>query len=210
MDSLKARGQIIVMDATYRSNALDTALRWFGKFDREIDIGVTDEIGRLEILRIHTKNMKLAEDVDLQKIVHDTHGYVGADLAQLATETGLQCLREKMDVIDIEDETIDAAILDSMAVTNDHFQTALGQTNPSSLSETVVEVPNVQLEDIVGLENVKKSLQEMILYPLDHPDKYVKFGLNPSHGVLFYSPPGCGRTLMVKAIATECSSNLYQ
>jgi transitional endoplasmic reticulum ATPase len=151
--------------------------------------------------------MKLAEDVDLQKVAHETHGYVGADLAQLATEAGLQCLREKMDVIDIEDETIDAAILDSMAVTNDHFMTALGQTNPSSLRETVVEVPNVQWEDIGGLEEVKKSLQEMILYPLDHPDKYVKFGLNPSHGVLFYGPPGCGKTLMAKAIATECSSN---
>ena len=125
----------------------------------------------------------------------------------MATEAGLRCLREKMDVIDIEDETIDAAILDSMAVTNDHFQTALGQTNPSSLRETVVEVPNVQWEDIGGLEDVKKSLQEMILYPLDHPDKYVKFGLNPSHGVLFYGPPGCGKTLMAKAIATECSSN---
>ena len=207
MDGLKARGQVIVMGATNRPNALDTALRRFGRFDREIDIGVPDETGRLEILRIHTKNMKLAEDVDLQKVAHDTHGYVGADLAQLATEAGLQCLREKMDVIDIEDETIDAAILDSMAVTNDHFMTALGQTNPSSLRETVVEVPNVQWEDIGGLEEVKKSLQEMILYPLDHPDKYVKFGLNPSHGVLFYGPPGCGKTLMAKAIATECSSN---
>ena len=207
MDGLKARGQVIVMGATNRPNALDTALRRFGRFDREIDIGVPDETGRLEILRIHTKNMKLAEDVDLQKVAHDTHGYVGADLAQLATEAGLQCLREKMDVIDIEDETIDAAILDSMAVTNEHFQAALGQTNPSSLRETVVEVPNVQWEDIGGLEDVKKSLQEMILYPLDHPDKYVKFGLNPSHGVLFYGPPGCGKTLMAKAIATECSSN---
>ena len=180
MDGLKARGQVIVMGATNRPNALDTALRRFGRFDREIDIGVPDETGRLEILRIHTKNMKLAEDVDLQKVAHDTHGYVGADLAQLATEAGLQCLRD---------------------------QTALGQTNPSSLRETVVEVPNVQWEDIGGLEDVKKSLQEMILYPLDHPDKYVKFGLNPSHGVLFYGPPGCGKTLMAKAIATECSSN---
>ena len=150
MDGLKARGQVIVMGATNRPNALDAALRRFGRFDREIDIGVPDETGRLEILRIHTKNMKLAEDVDLQKVAHDTHGYVGADLAQLATEAGLQCLREKMDVIDIEDETIDAAILDSMAVTNDHFQEDLRKTNPSSLRETVGEVPNVQWEDIGG------------------------------------------------------------
>jgi transitional endoplasmic reticulum ATPase len=207
MDGLKARGQVIVIGATNRPNALDTALRRFGRFDRELDIGVPDETGRLEILRIHTKNMKLSEDCDLTKIAHDTHGYVGADLAQLCTEAGLQCIREKMDIIDIEDEKIDAAILDSMAVTNDHFVHALGQTNPSSLRETVVEVPNVQWEDIGGLEDVKRSLQEMILYPLDHPDKYIKFGLNPSHGVLFYGPPGCGKTLMAKAIATECSSN---
>ena len=139
--------------------------------------------------------------------MHKIHGYVGEDLVQLATKAALQCLREKMDVIDIEDETIDAAILDSMAVTNDHFQTALGQTNPLSLREDVEEVPNVQWEDIGGLEDVKKSLHEMILYPLYHPDKYVKFGLNSSHGVLFYGNPGCGKTLMAKAIATECSSN---
>lgn len=207
MDGLKSRGQVIVMGATNRPNSIDGALRRFGRFDREIDIGVPDETGRLEILRIHTKNMKLSEDVDLQKVAHDTHGYVGADLAQLCTEAGLACLREKMDIIDIEDETIDTAILDSMAVTDAHFLQALGQTNPSSLRETVVEVPNVQWDDIGGLEEVKRSLQEMILYPLDHPDKFVKFGLNPSHGVLFYGPPGCGKTLLAKAVATECSSN---
>ena len=140
MDGLKARGQVVVIGATNRPNSIDTALRRFGRFDREIDIGVPDETGRMEILRIHTKNMKLAEDVDLAAIAKDTHGYVGADLAQLCTEAGLQCIREKMDVIDIEDEKIDAAILDSMAVTNDHFKHSLGNTNPSSLRETIVEV----------------------------------------------------------------------
>jgi transitional endoplasmic reticulum ATPase len=207
MDGLKSRGQVIVIGATNRPNSIDGALRRFGRFDRELDIGVPDETGRMEVLRIHTKNMKLAEDVDLAKIAKDTHGYVGADLAQLCTEAGLQCIREKMDIIDIEDEKIDAAILDAMAVTNDHFKHALGNTNPSSLRETVVEVPNVSWEDIGGLEEVKKSLQEMILYPLEHPDKYLKFGMNPSRGVLFYGPPGCGKTLLAKAIATECSSN---
>ena len=207
MDGLKSRGQVVVIGATNRPNSIDGALRRFGRFDRELDIGVPDETGRMEILRIHTKNMKLSEDVDLAKVAKDTHGYVGADLAQLCTEAGLQCIREKMDIIDIEDDKIDAAVLDSMAVTNEHFRHALGQTNPSSLRETVVEVPNVQWEDIGGLEDVKKSLQEMILYPLDHPDKFLKFGMNPSRGVLFYGPPGCGKTLMAKAIATECSSN---
>jgi transitional endoplasmic reticulum ATPase len=207
MDGLKSRGQVIVIGATNRPNSIDGALRRFGRFDRELDIGCPDETGRMEVLRIHTKNMKLAEDVDLAKIAHETHGYVGADLAQLCTEAGLQCIREKMDIIDIEDEKIDAAILDAMAVTNEHFKHALGNTNPSSLRETVVEVPNVSWEDIGGLEDVKKSLQEMILYPLEHPDKYLKFGMNPSRGVLFYGPPGCGKTLLAKAIATECSSN---
>ena len=112
-----------------------------------------------------------------------------------------------MDIIDIEDDTIDAAVLDAMAVTNEHFKHALKQTNPSSLRETIVEVPNVSWDDVGGLDEVKKSLQEMILYPLDHPDKFLKFGMNPSRGILFYGPPGCGKTLLANAIATECSSN---
>jgi transitional endoplasmic reticulum ATPase len=207
MDGLKSRGQLIVMGATNRPNSIDAALRRFGRFDRELDIGVPDETGRMEVLRIHTKNMKLADDVDLAKIAKNTHGFVGADLAQLCTEAGLQCIREKMDIIDIEDEKIDAAILDSMAVTNDHFKHAEGTTNPSSLRETVVEVPNVAWDDIGGLEDTKRQLQEMIAYPLEHPDLYLKFGMNPSKGVLFYGPPGCGKTLLAKAIATECSSN---
>lgn len=207
MDGVNSRKQVIVIGATNRPNSIDGALRRFGRFDRELDIGVPDETGRMEILRIHTKNMKLSEDVDLSKVAKDTHGFVGADLAQLCTEAGLQCIREKMDIIDIEDDKIDAEILNSMAVTNDHFMHALGTTNPSSLRETVVEVPNVSWEDIGGLEEVKQQLQEMILYPLEHPDKFLKFSMNPSRGILFYGPPGCGKTLLAKAIATECSSN---
>eukprot|EP00347_Sterkiella_histriomuscorum_P021975 403332118 len=207
MDGLKGRGHVVVIAATNRPNALDPALRRFGRFDREIDIGVPDEVGRMEVLRIHTKNMKLSEDVDLAEIAKTTHGYVGADLAALCTEAALQCIREKMDLIDIEDETIDAEILDAMAVTNEHFRFAQGQTNPSSLRETVVEIPNVTWDDIGGLEDVKKNLQEMILYPIEHPDKFHKFGMQPSKGVLFYGPPGCGKTLLAKAVAHECSSN---
>ena len=207
MDGLKGRGHVVVIAATNRPNSLDPALRRFGRFDREIDIGVPDEVGRMEVLRIHTKNMKLSEDVDLAEIAKQTHGYVGADLAALCTEAALQCIREKMDLIDIEDETIDAEILDAMAVTNEHFRFAMGQTNPSSLRETVVEVPDVTWDDIGGLEDVKKNLQEMILYPIEHPDKFHKFGMQPSKGVLFYGPPGCGKTLLAKAVAHECSSN---
>jgi len=207
MDGIKGRGQVICIAATNRPNSIDPALRRFGRFDREIDIGVPDEIGRMEILRIHTKNMKLSPDVDLSTIAKETHGFVGADMAQLCTESALQCIREKMDIIDIEDETIDAQVLDAMAVTQDHFRHALGACNPASLRETVVEVPDVKWEDIGGLEEVKKNLQEMILYPIDHPDKFQKFGMQPSKGVLFYGPPGCGKTLLAKAVANECSAN---
>eukprot|EP00917_Polyrhabdina_sp_WS-2016_P016206 GHVP01035152.1.p1 GENE.GHVP01035152.1~~GHVP01035152.1.p1 ORF type:complete len:790 (+),score=171.10 GHVP01035152.1:4056-6425(+) len=207
MDGLKGRGQVVVIAATNRQNSIDPALRRFGRFDREIDIGVPDDNGRLEILRIHTRNMKLAPDVQLQDLSANSHGFVGADLAQLCTEAALCCIREKMDLFDLEDETIDSDVLASMAVTQDHFNSALGQCNPSSLRETVVEVPNVRWDDIGGLEDVKRNLQEMILYPIEHPEKFEKFGMSPSRGVLFYGPPGCGKTLMAKAVASECSAN---
>jgi transitional endoplasmic reticulum ATPase len=207
MDGMKGRNNVVVIAATNRPNTIDTALRRFGRFDRELDIGVPDDNGRLEVLRIHTKNMKLSDNVQLQTLAANTHGYVGADLAQLCTEAALMCIREKMEFIDLEEDTIDAEILDSMCVTMDHFNSAMGQCNPSSLRETVVEVPNIKWDDIGGLEDVKRNLQEMILYPIDHPDKFEKFGMTPSRGVLFYGPPGCGKTLLAKAVASECSAN---
>uniref|UniRef100_A0A7R9WC16 AAA+ ATPase domain-containing protein n=1 Tax=Pseudictyota dubia TaxID=2749911 RepID=A0A7R9WC16_9STRA len=207
MDGLKQRASVVVIGATNRPNAMDAALRRFGRFDREIDIGVPDENGRLEVFRIHTRNMKLDEDVDPEAIARETHGFVGADIAALCTEAAMQCIREKMDLIDIEDEQIDAEILDSMAVNQDHFRHALGVSNPSSLRETVVEVPNVTWDDIGGLEDVKRDLKELVQYPVEHPEKFEKFGMSPSKGVLFYGPPGCGKTLMAKAVANECQAN---
>lgn len=124
MDGVKGRGQVVCIGATNRPNSIDPALRRFGRFDREIDIGVPDEVGRMEILRIHTKNMKLADDVDLASIAKDTHGFVGSDLAALCSEAALQCIREKMDIIDIDDDTIDAEVLEALSVTNDHFKFA--------------------------------------------------------------------------------------
>merc|ERR1711920_260154 len=138
MDGMKGRSQTVVIGATNRPNTIDAALRRFGRFDREFDIGVPDDNGRLEILRIHTKNMKLAPDVKLEDISSNTHGFVGADLAQLCTEAALTCIREKMDLIDLEEETIDAEILDAMAVSQEHFTQAMGSCNPSSLRETVM------------------------------------------------------------------------
>ncbi len=194
MDGLKSRASVVVIGATNRPNSIDAALRRFGRFDREIDIGVPDENGRLEILRIHTRNMKLADDVDLESISKQTHGHVGADLAALCTEAAMQCIREKMDLIDMEGDTIDAEVLSSMAVTMEHFKFSLGQSNPSSLRETVVEVPNTSWADIGGLEDVKRELRELVQYPVEHPELYEKFGMSPPHGVLFYGPPGCGKT----------------
>jgi len=207
MDGIKSRAQVIVIAATNRPNSIDGALRRFGRFDREIDIGIPDATGRLEIARIHTKNMKLDSDVDLESIANETHGYVGSDIAQLCTEAALQCIREKMDIIDLEDESIDAEVLESMSVSQEHFRTALGTSNPSALRETVVEVPNVTWEDIGGLEDVKRELRETVQYPVEHPEKFLKFGMQPSKGVLFYGPPGCGKTLLAKAIANECQAN---
>ncbi|KAG1680688.1 Transitional endoplasmic reticulum ATPase [Nymphon striatum] len=207
MDGLKQRSHVIVMAATNRPNSIDAALRRFGRFDREVDIGIPDATGRLEILRIHTKNMKLAEDVDLEQVAAETHGHVGADLAALCSEAALQQIREKMDLIDLEDDQIDAEVLNSLAVTQENFRWALGKSSPSALRETIVEVPNVTWEDIGGLANVKKELQELVQYPVEHPEKFLKFGMTPSKGVLFYGPPGCGKTLLAKAIANECQAN---
>ena len=207
MDGLKSRAQVIVMAATNRPNTIDAALRRFGRFDREIDIGIPDDIGRLEIMRIHTKNMKLDADVDLEKIAKECHGYVGADVAQLCTEAAMQCIREKMSVIDWDDDTIDAEVLAAMAVTMEHFRDAMGKTNPSALRETQVEIPNTTWKDIGGLTDVKRELQELVQYPVEYPWKFEKFGMAPPKGVLFYGPPGCGKTLLAKAIATECQAN---
>merc|ERR1719468_763074 len=207
MDGLKQRSQTIIMAATNRPNSIDPALRRFGRFDREVDIGIPDAVGRLEILRIHTRNMKLGDDVDLEQVASETHGHVGADLAALCSEAALQQIREKMDLIDLEDDTIDAEVMDSLAVSMENFRFAMGKSTPSALRETVVEVPNVTWADIGGLENVKKELQELVQYPVEHPEKFLKFGMMPSKGVLFYGPPGCGKTLMAKAVANECQAN---
>ncbi|AOA65350.1 AAA ATPase [Komagataella phaffii CBS 7435] len=207
MDGMKARSNIVVIAATNRPNSIDPALRRFGRFDREVDIGIPDVTGRLECLRIHTKNMKLAEDIDLESIAQETHGYVGADIASLCSEAAMQQIREKMDLIDLDEDTIDAEVLDSLGVTMENFRFALGNSNPSALRETVVESVNVTWDDIGGLDSIKNELKETVEYPVLHPDQFAKFGLSPSKGVLFFGPPGTGKTLLAKAVATEVSAN---
>jgi transitional endoplasmic reticulum ATPase len=207
MDGIKPTSNVVVIAATNRPNSIDPALRRFGRFDRELDIGVPDEHGRLEILRIKTKTMRLSKDCDIVQVAKDTHGYVGADLSQLCMEAAFLAIREKMHLIDVDAEVLDAVLLATIEVTNEHFRQAIRVTNPSALRENVVEVPNTSWQDIGGLEDVKKELFETVQYPIEHADKYIKFGMDPSKGVLFFGPPGCGKTMLAKAIANECGAN---
>lgn len=151
--------------------------------------------------------MTCAEVSTRYQIAADTHGYVGSDIASLCSEAAMQQIREKMDLIDLDEDTIDAEVLDSLGVTMDNFRFSLGVSNPSALRETVVEVPNVTWEDIGGLDKVKTELQETVQYPVEHPEKFLKYGMSPSKGVLFYGPPGTGKTMLAKAIANECQAN---
>jgi len=207
MDGISANSHMVVIGCTNRPNSIDPALRRFGRFDREIDIGVPDDKGRLEILNIHTQKMRLSSEVNIEEICKETYGFVGADLAQLCTEAAMQCIREKSEFFDIDEEKIDNTVLNSLFVSQDNFRVALSQSNPSAFRETAVEIPNITWKDIGGLENVKRELQETVQYPVEHPEKFEKFGMQPSKGVLFYGPPGCGKTLLAKAIANECQAN---
>eukprot|EP00960_Hanusia_phi_P018115 532566-Hanusia_phi.AAC.1 len=151
--------------------------------------------------------MLIDKTVDLEEICKETYGFVGADLAQLCTEAALICIKEAIENFDLEEENIPLSVLDNLKVTQTHFKLALDQSNPSAFRETSVEIPNITWEDIGGLENVKRELQETVQYPVEHPEKFEKFGMQPSKGVLFYGPPGCGKTLLAKAIANECQAN---
>lgn len=207
MDGIKPSSDVVVIAATNRPNVIDPALRRSGRFDRELDIGVPDDQGRLEVLRIKTRNMKLSKNCNLEALARDTHGYVGADIAQLCMEAAFQAIREKLHLIDIDADVIDAEVLNSIEITNENFRHALTVTNPSALRENVVEVPNVSWDDVGGLEDVKRELYETVQYPIEHADKFEKFGMQSSKGVLFYGPPGCGKTMLAKAIANECGAN---
>ncbi len=207
MDGLQSRGQVIVIGATNRPNALDPALRRPGRFDREIEIGVPDKKGRYEILLVHTRNMPLAKNVDLHKLAEITHGYVGADLAALCREAAMKALRRILPKIDLEKEEIPKEVLDSLEVRMEDFMNAFREITPTALREIEIEVPTVHWDDIGGLEDVKQQLREAVEWPLKYPDSYKRLGIDAPKGILLYGPPGCGKTLLAKAVATESEAN---
>ncbi len=207
MDGLEGRGQVIVIGATNRPNAIDPALRRPGRFDREVEIGVPDKKGRMEILRIHTRRMPGIEDVNLEELAESTHGFVGADLAALAREAAMKYLRELLEKIDLDKDELPPGLLDNLKIEQRHFEAALKEIQPSAIREVFIEVPNVRWTDIGGMEDIKQDLQEVVSWPLTAKDSFKRLGIQPPHAVLLYGPPGTGKTLLAKAVATESGVN---
>ncbi len=207
MDGLESRGDVIVIAATNRPNALDPALRRPGRFDREIEIPLPDKQGRLEILQIHTRGMPLADDVDLNKLAEITHGYTGADIAALVKEAALHALRRYLPEIDLDTDTIPVDLLERMEVRMEDFMAAYKEIVPSGLREIFVEVPEVSWNDIGGLQEVKEELKQTVEWPMKYPEIFKRLGIKPPKGILLFGPPGTGKTLLAKAVATESGAN---
>jgi transitional endoplasmic reticulum ATPase len=207
MDGLSGRGNVIVIGATNRPGALDPALRRPGRFDREIEIGVPDKKGRYEVLQIHTRGMPLAEDVDLPKLSAMTHGYTGADLSALGRETAMKALRRYLPQINLEEERIPPSVLEKMEVKMDDFLGAYKEVTPTAMREVYIEVSTVHWDDAGGLDDVKQHLIEAVEWPIKTPEIFTKLGIRPPKGILLYGPPGCGKTLLARAVATESEAN---
>jgi transitional endoplasmic reticulum ATPase len=207
MDGLRARRKVIVIGATNRVEAIDPALRRPGRFDREIEIRIPDQDGRLEILQIHTRGMPLGKDMELQKFAEVTHGYTGSDIAALAKEAALAALRRILPTLNLEDKTIPAEALEKLTVDRHDFEQGLKEVQPSALREIVVEIPHVRWQDVGGLTEVKQLLHEMVQLPLKHPESFTRLGIRAPKGVLLYGPPGTGKTMAAKAVATESGAN---
>ena len=206
MDGLESRGQVVVIGATNRVNALDEALRRGGRFDREIEIGIPDRNGREEILQVHTRGMPLAEDVNLKAVANLTHGFVGADLASLCKEAAMHALRKILPEIDLEKD-IPPEVMEELTVSKYDFSEALKNTEPSALREVFVEVPNVKWEDIGGLEHVKQELKEVVEWPLKYSELFSQLNTKPPKGIILFGSPGTGKTMLAKAVANESEAN---
>jgi transitional endoplasmic reticulum ATPase len=208
MDGMSDRGQVIVLGATNRSESLDPALRRPGRFDREIEIGVPNVEGRLEILQIHTRGMPLSEDINLQELAARLHGYTGADIKALCREAAMKALRRCLPEIELEGERISPEILESMMITHRDFKEAMKEIIPTAMREFYVEVAGVKWEDVGGLYEAKRTLHDSLITGIKEPDKFVKMGIRPSRGALLYGPPGTGKSLLAKALATESNANI--
>jgi transitional endoplasmic reticulum ATPase len=207
MDGLEERGEVVVIGATNRVDAIDPALRRGGRFDREIEVGVPDRDGRKEILQVHTRNMPLVDGIDLDEYAENTHGFVGADLESLAKESAMHALRRIRPELDLESDEIDADVLNSIQVTESDFKEAMKGIEPSALREVFVEVPDVSWDQVGGLEGTKERLRETIQWPLEYPEVFEELDMQAAKGVLMYGPPGTGKTLLAKAVANEAESN---
>ncbi|MBP1921026.1 transitional endoplasmic reticulum ATPase [Halorubrum alkaliphilum] len=207
MDGLETRGQVVVIGATNRVDSVDPALRRPGRFDREIEIGVPDEVGRKEILQIHTRGMPLSDDVSLDHLADETHGFVGADIESLTKEAAMKALRRYLPEIDLDEEEVPPSLIDRMIVKRDDFGGALNEVEPSAMREVLVELPKMSWDDVGGLEDAKQQVQESVEWPLTSPEKFERMGVEAPKGVLLYGPPGTGKTLMAKAVANETNAN---
>jgi len=210
MDGLKGRGRVIVIGATNRINSIDPALRRPGRFDREIPINAPDKEGRLAILKIHTRGMPLVKDVDLVRLAGLTHGFVGADLESLSKEAAMGVLRKHLHEIKLDDEEIPKGVLEKLIVKQADFIEALKTVRPSAMREVLVETPNVDWNDVGGLNNIKQELIEAVEWPMKYPESFTRMGIRPSRGILLYGPPGTGKTLLAKAVAKESEANFIQ
>ncbi len=206
MDGLEERGQVVVIGATNRIDAIDPALRRPGRFDREIEIGVPDRHERIEIFQIHTRGMPLSDDVKIEYISDRTHGFVGADISALAKEAAMKALRRYLPQIKLE-EAVPFEILESMRVTGTDFEDALKEVEPSAMREVMIEIPRIAWDEVGGLDEAKQELIEAVEWPLKYSEKFEKMSIRPPKGILLYGPPGTGKTLLAKAVATESSAN---
>jgi transitional endoplasmic reticulum ATPase len=207
MDGMSARGKVVVIGATNRVNAVDPALRRPGRFDREIEIGVPDRNGRLEILQIHTRGMPLAKDVNLERLADISHGFVGADLQSLSKEAGIRALRRVLPEIDLSSQSIPVETLRKIIVTMQDYLDVINEMEPSAMREVFVEVPDVKWDDIGGLLSIKQELQEAVEWPLKYQRVFTYADATPPKGILLYGPPGTGKTLIAKAAANESEAN---
>ena len=208
MDGLTDRGNVVVLGATNRPDSVDPALRRPGRFDREMEISVPNADGRLEVMQIHTRGMPIGDDVDLKSLASELHGYTGADMKSLCREAAIRSIRRYLPEIDLETEKIPAKILQSMEVKIIDFYDAMHEVIPTAMREFYVERSKVFWEDVGGLEESKRTLQDNLIVAMNNPDKFSKMGIKPPRGALLYGPPGCGKTILARALATESGGNM--